>query len=281
MGAFERTLEEFLEDGIDYNGGNIKIALLDSGYTPSATADHFWSDISTHECAASGDYTAGGITLSPSLAAGSSVVVDTNSYRIANTASLTNVQHAVVYQDTGTASTSPLIAYSSIASGAETINSDHYIYLNGIENRLWWAYIATGGGQYILSGRAMSDANIDFVNDTIKAALVTTSYTWASNHEFWDDITNEASGSGYTTGGQALTGKTLTYDTNRVVADCDDLIWNPVTFTNVNRVVIYKDTGTASTSPLLYSDTFTTKTASAEYFRLDIGSDGLFQTTIT
>jgi hypothetical protein len=52
---------------------------------------------------------------------------------------------------------------------------------------------------------------IDYLSDTIKAALLTASAspnldTW----ETWADVTNECGGTGYAAGGQALASKTLT-----------------------------------------------------------------------
>jgi hypothetical protein len=55
--------------------------------------------------------------------------------------------------------------------------------------------------------------NIDFESDTIKVALVTDSYTPdQDSHDFFDDVTNEVSGTGYTAGGETLTSKSVTQD---------------------------------------------------------------------
>ena len=54
---------------------------------------------------------------------------------------------------------------------------------------------------------------IDYDTDTFKVMLVTSSYTPDKDaHEFFDDVTNEVSGTGYTAGGETVTG-TLTLDT--------------------------------------------------------------------
>lgn len=93
----------------------------------------------------------------------------------------------------------------------------------------------------------------DWDTDTIKCAVVTSAYTPDQDaHDFWNDVSaNEASASGYTAGGQALSSKTVTYDTatNQVRLDAADVTWTSAV---VGRyLVVYKDTGTASTSPLL------------------------------
>lgn len=97
---------------------------------------------------------------------------------------------------------------------------------------------------------------IDFDTDTIKAALVTSSYTPdGATHDFFNDITNEVTGSGYTAGGAALANVTWTYNgtLGAWVLDADDVQWteNASGFENGYRVVLYKDTGTAATSPLI------------------------------
>lgn len=56
------------------------------------------------------------------------------------------------------------------------------------------------------------NAEWDFDSDTIKATLHTSSYTInADTHDYVDDLTNEVSGTGYSTGGVTLGSKTRTY----------------------------------------------------------------------
>lgn len=96
-------------------------------------------------------------------------------------------------------------------------------------------------------------AVVNFVSDTIKGSLHSSSYTPNQDaDDFWNDATNEISGTGYTAGGQTLTSKTVTYDTSsdQIRLDAADLVWTSATFT-ARILVLYKSTGTASTSPLL------------------------------
>lgn len=97
-------------------------------------------------------------------------------------------------------------------------------------------------------------AGINWASDTIKCALVTSSYTPNQDtHDFWDDVSaNEASGSGYTAGGATLAGKSVTYDaaSNEVRLLADDVSWDPSTVT-ARYGVVYKDTGNAATSRLI------------------------------
>jgi hypothetical protein len=94
---------------------------------------------------------------------------------------------------------------------------------------------------------------VDWATDTIKVMLTTSTYTPDQDaHDFVNDVTNEISGTGYTAGGQALTTKTVTYDsaTNETRLDADDPSWTSATITT-RRAVYYKDTGTAATSPVV------------------------------
>jgi hypothetical protein len=101
------------------------------------------------------------------------------------------------------------------------------------------------------------------VSGTLKLAVVTSAYTVDQNvHDFFNDITNEVSGTGYTAGGNACTSPTwtgpdgaglLTFDAS------DPATWaqNAAGFSNGRRCVLYYDTGVTSTSRLVgYSNDF-------------------------
>lgn len=95
---------------------------------------------------------------------------------------------------------------------------------------------------------------IDFDTDTIKVMLVASAYTpAASTHVNKSDVTNEVTGTNYTAGGTALATKTLTEATGTVTFDAADVTWlqSATGFSTARYAVIYKDTGTASTSPLI------------------------------
>ena len=116
----------------------------------------------------------------------------------------------------------------------------------------WYGAGATG----LVSATAAR--RVDWVTDTIKVALTTSSYTPDQDaHDFFNDVTNELPATGgYTAGGATLGTKVLTYDnaSNTVRLDAANAEWTSATFT-ARRCVVYKDTGVASTSPLLgYGD---------------------------
>jgi hypothetical protein len=102
----------------------------------------------------------------------------------------------------------------------------------------------------------MARNNIDFDTNTFKAMLVTSSYTPDKDtHDKRDDVTNEATGTGYTAGG-VTTACTVTKDTanDRVTLQFAAVSWATSTIT-ARALVIYKSTGTASTDNLVaYND---------------------------
>lgn len=92
-----------------------------------------------------------------------------------------------------------------------------------------------------------SGTAVDLSDDTIKVALIDTgTYTYSTAHEYYSSVTGVVGTPG------TLTTKTVTNG----VFDADDLVFTGVTGASVEAYIIYKDTGTASTSPLIaYFDT--------------------------
>ena len=72
------------------------------------------------------------------------------------------------------------------------------------------------------------DKKIDFNSDTIKVALCTSTYTPNQDtHDYFNDITNEVTGTGYTAGGATLGSPSITYTggTNTLMLDGADVSW--------------------------------------------------------
>lgn len=114
--------------------------------------------------------------------------------------------------------------------------------------------------------------NIDLANDTIKVALTSSSYTPSAAHEFFDDITNELStGGGYTAGGATIASPTISSG----VFDAADTSWSSATFT-ARYGVVYKDTGTPATSPLIgYIDFDGDQSPSDQTFKIVWNASGI------
>lgn len=88
-----------------------------------------------------------------------------------------------------------------------------------------------------------SGTAVDLSDDTIKIALVDTgTYTYNSSHEFYSSVSSAVIGTP-----QTLASKTVTDG----VFDAADVTFTGVTGSSIEALVIYKDTGTASTSSLI------------------------------
>jgi len=122
------------------------------------------------------------------------------------------------------------------------------------------------------------NGGIDLDTDTIRVALVTEDYTPDQDaHEYFDDVTNEVVGVGYTADGAALAGKAVTQDDtdNEGVFDANDTEWTVATIT-ARAAVIWKDTGTDATSPLIrYHDFGEDKTTTGTTFKITWAAEGI------
>lgn len=93
--------------------------------------------------------------------------------------------------------------------------------------------------------------SVDLDTDTIKVALVTAGYTFNAAHQFYSSITP---GSNVVGTPQTLGSKTITDG----LFDAADATFTAVTGSTCTALVIYKDTGSDATSPLIaYLDTAT------------------------
>ena len=133
--------------------------------------------------------------------------------------------------------------------------------------------------------RRAFNGEVDFDTDTIKVALATSSYTPdQDNDQTWSQVSAyEASGTGYTAGGAALSGKTITYDgTNNVtVLDADDVTWANSTIT-ARYAVIYDDKGASDTEKVLlgYVDFGVNQSSTNGNFTITWDAAGIFRFTV-
>lgn len=96
-------------------------------------------------------------------------------------------------------------------------------------------------------GILQSAANTNMSSGTVKAALVNTgTYTYSSAHQFYSSVSGVV--------GTPVTLGTKTF-TNGVF-DAADITFTAVTGSAAQAIILYIDTGTAATSPLImYQDT--------------------------
>lgn len=119
----------------------------------------------------------------------------------------------------------------------------------------------------------------DLDGDTIKIALLTSSYTPDFDaHDFFDDVSaNEVGASGTYSAGGATLSVTLTQDNtdNEGVFDATDVSWTSATIT-ARYAIIYKSTGVSSTSPLICLIDFgSNQISTAGTFAITFAAEGI------
>ena len=94
-------------------------------------------------------------------------------------------------------------------------------------------------------------SNVDLSAGTVKVALVDTgTYTYSSSHDYYDDVSAAVVGTPQTIGSKSFTSGTF---------DGADVTFTAVSGSTVEALVIYVDSGSSATSPLVaYIDTSVT-----------------------
>lgn len=143
-------------------------------------------------------------------------------------------------------------------------------------------------GTNVFGGEAGGDAGqMDFLTDTIKATLHTTTYAPnLDTNEVKADATNElGTANGYTAGGVTLGTKTVTYNAtgNVTTLSAADFSWTASGGSLVFRyVVIWDDTPTTPADPLIgFMDDTGVTLASGSTYTVDITASGLLTVTPT
>lgn len=126
---------------------------------------------------------------------------------------------------------------------------------------------------------------VDWNGDTIKVALLSSSYTpnQGTHANFSDVSTYEVTGTGYTAGGATLANKTRTLDTTNkvVVLDADDVTWAASTITARYAVVYDASGGSAATNALIgYVDLVSDQASNNGNFVIQWDATGIVRLTI-
>ena len=121
---------EALKGSIDLSTDTIKVALLDSGYTPNIDTDIFWDDVSANEITGA-NYTTGGETITTPTVTQDNTdnegVFGGDDIVWTNAVGTITARYAVMYKDTGVAGTSPLIEYIDFGADKTSENENFSI----------------------------------------------------------------------------------------------------------------------------------------------------------
>lgn len=139
--------------------------------------------------------------------------------------------------------------------------------------------MAMASGFFGLTLRDQFDASalgVDLVSDDVKYQFVSDSYTPDFNaHDQETDITNEVTGTGYTTGGESLASKTLVASGGVLTFDAADVSLPGTTLSSVEGVVLFDDT--VAGDPLICAVDFgTTYATTSGTFAITWNASGIF-----
>lgn len=128
--------------------------------------------------------------------------------------------------------------------------------------------------------QSLATKQLSLSTDSLKVLLLA-SYTGSSGHATMADVLGagtEASGTGYTAGGQALVSVSLTTSGTVTTLTCSNPTWPSSTITAAHAVFFDAQGGTNSTNvPLVWWDLGSNQASAAGAFTLGISASGLLQ----
>ena len=141
-------------------------------------------------------------------------------------------------------------------------------------------------GANMMGGEVAGDTfAMDYLSDTIKAKLHTSSYTPnIDTHEVFADATNELStANGYTAGGATLASKTVSYNAtgNVTTFGCAAITWTISGSSITFRYVVFWDDTIASDPLIGYLDCTSQTIPAGQVLSIDPTGSGLWTATVT
>ncbi len=132
---------------------------------------------------------------------------------------------------------------------------------------------------------ALWNKELDYLADDMRVALTTSAYVPNQDtHDYFDDVTNEVVGTGYTAGGEALVSKTVTYTagTNVFKLDAANTQWPASSITARIAVVYDRTPATDATRPLVgFQDFITDRSSDNGLFEIQWDAAGIVEITVS
>ncbi len=130
-------------------------------------------------------------------------------------------------------------------------------------------------GLYLKGIEQMGLSGIDFESDTFKLAPMAASHTLdQTNDNFWSDVSADIA-----SGATAITLASVTFNIDtgntRVELDAADVSEASQSFTS-DKFIIYKDTGSAATSPLIVGIEHTSVSPLNGTYGITVPTEGIF-----
>lgn len=124
----------------------------------------------------------------------------------------------------------------------------------------------------------LAKADIDVDSLALGAVLLGSGHTPNfDTHEFRSDLTSEVTGTGYSSGGIALTGEAVTLDTTNhwLKIDADDADFGTLTVTGIVQLVLFIVTGSSATDYLVSNHSFSSQSPSGVPFKYAFNANGI------
>lgn len=125
----------------------------------------------------------------------------------------------------------------------------------------------------------------DFLTGTFDCSLHTATYTPNQDtDDFFNDATNEVTGTNYTAGGVVLGSKTSVYDTatDEWRFDAADAVWTTATIASIRYAVVWENTaGASTTDPLVSYYDLGAQSVTAANFTVQWDSTGIAKIDVT
>lgn len=142
----------------------------------------------------------------------------------------------------------------------------------------------TGSGLYGLTLEKWLNQTIQAITSglesetAVSVLMVTDTYTPDFNtHDFYNDITNEVTGTGYTAGGMTATGTEITIAGGNLTYDMTDVAWTTSTIADAMAAVARYNVGASNANELLFlSDFVNAASSSGGTFTIQWSPSGVF-----
>lgn len=120
--------------------------------------------------------------------------------------------------------------------------------------------------------------NLDIGGDSLKVALYTSTKVPSEANDDLFNTTNEVTGTGYTSGGEAVTGQSIVLSTGTVTFDIADVVFaqNAAGFTNARFAYLYKVSGGQI---IAFADLTSDRSVVGGSLTLEIDTLGVFTVT--
>lgn len=128
-------------------------------------------------------------------------------------------------------------------------------------------------GTYDVWRTEIMKKSVDMVNDTVKCALYSNSFSFATDLAAYSTTNELATAGGYTQGGATLANKAVTTASNKGKFDADDVAWTSATF-SAYFALLYDDT-TATKYPIACIDFGGVQTVTGGTFTIQWSANGI------